>query len=291
MVYPKPYILHSGEGLAVSGASRTGTLLLDRGTLSGKKRKSTVSERVLCVTDLSKVGVVEFGWSKAGSRGNHGIKGKGKNKEENLLRALRRARRKVRIACLATRACYILTLTYHENMQDRRQAIYDRQEFDRRMREHYPSWRYVGVLEQQKRGALHWHLAMPFKVDQSIALREWRMVTGDPTITQVHVGFKPNGKGNAFSKCAGYVSKYIGKDMSARDSEEHHYHVARGVSPSPERFVIPPDAPKDTEMRMMTEISHHLLTENFSWWSAPFPAGSPYGYVKVEQDRQPREGG
>ena len=292
---PGVYLLRAdnirGKGATGSGANRTGTLLLDRGTLSGRKNETSTAERVLCVTNFADVGVLEFGFSKGGNGGKHGTKGKGVNKEENRLRALRRARRCVRQACLHVKACYILTLTYHENMQNRRLAILHRQEFDRRMRKHYAQWRYVGVLESQKRGALHWHLAMPFQVDQAIALKEWRMVTGDPTITQVHVGFKPNGKGNAFSKCATYTSKYIGKDMNQRAEEEHHYHIARGMKPHVERFVIPHESEPMTEIKTIFEITWHLMGKDVSVWSAPFPPGATYGYVRAERCMVQPEGG
>ena len=288
---PGVYLLRADDGASGSRASGTGASLLDRGTLSGRKRKTLTGERVLCVTNFAEVGVIEYGWSKGGNGGKHGTKGKSQNKEENRLRALRRARRSVRQACLHVKACFILTLTYHENMQNRRLAILHRQEFDRRMRRHYADWRYVGVLETQKRGALHWHMAMPFKVDQAVALKEWRMVTGDPTITQVHVGFKPNGKGNAFSKCASYTAKYIGKDMNQRAEEEHHYHIARGMKPPVERLVIPDDAESITEIRMIFESAWHLMGKDIEMWTAPFPPGATYGYMRAERRMIQPKGG
>ena len=288
---PGVYLLRREEGASGPRVNAAGAALLDRGTLSGRKRKTSIGGRRICVTSFAEVGVLEVGWSRGGNGGKHGKKGFGLNKEDNKLRALRRARRCVRQACLNVKACYILTLTYHENMQDRRAAIYHRQEFDRRMRKHYPQWQYVGVLEAQKRGALHWHLAMPFQVDQAIALSEWRMVTGDPTITQVHVGFRPNGKGNAFSKCASYTSKYIGKEMGQRSMEEHHYHIARGMKPNTERFEIPDEADPVTELRMTLEIAWHLMGKDVSVWSAPFPPGATYGYWRVERNLIQPEGG
>lgn len=288
---PGVYLLRDKES-ARSGESRTRSSL-DKRTLTGEKRKLPRPERVLCVTDLSKVGVVEVGWSQAGCKGSHGIKGKGRNKEENAKRAQARARRQVRKACLNIGALYILTLTYHENMQDREQAIYHRQEFDRRMKKHYGGWAYVGVLEAQKRGALHWHLAVPVRVDQAIALKEWREVTGDHTITQVHVGFEPNGKGNAFVKCAHYVSKYIGKEMNQRGIEEHRYHIGRGMLPEVQRVYMRAGRIQgmQAEVRVALEVVFHLLGENVTIWQAPVMEGKQYGFLRGQVSQLQKEDG
>lgn len=188
-------------------------------------------------------------------------------------------------------AAYILTLTYHENMQDRAQAVRDRQEFDRKMRKHYGErWQAVAVAEQQKRGAWHWHIATAFQVDQQIALRAWREVTGDPTITQVHNGFAPNGKGNAYGKCSGYLSKYITKDVEHGEAFRHRYHVQRGSAVPVQHFTIGLKAPRDTEMLMMLEIALKYLGFGFTVWVAPVPAGSSYGYVRCERQQLQPEG-
>lgn len=292
-MYPKEYKLKREGEEGGPGASRVPSSLLDKRTLSGKKREKADFDRVLCVTDLSKVGVVDVGWSKLTGSGSHGIKGKGQNPEANLRRAQSRARRKIRTACLSLGAVYILTLTYHENMTARKLAIYHRQEFDRRMKKHYPAWSYVGVLEAQKRGALHWHLAIPFRVDEALALKEWQQVTGDPTITQVHMGFGPDGKGNAFVKCAHYVTKYIGKDMNQRGSEEHRYHIGRGVLPEVQRFYLNgpaqiPSSGLDTEWSIALEVVHHLLGRDVTLWGM---SDQQFGFLRAQTDQLQQEDG
>lgn len=287
-MYLKKYRKQGVEGVAASGQGRTRSPLaplLDKRTLTGRNEQNLRPQWSLCVTDLSKVGVVEVGWalvtprSKSRQREDRPPS----NPEDNQRRAQARARRKVRTACLHIKALYILTLTYHENMQDRQLAILHRQEFDRRMKKHYGWWSYVGVLEAQKRGALHWHLAVPVRVDEALALREWRDVTGDPTITQVHVGFEPNGRGNAFVKCAHYVSKYLGKDMNQREHEEHRYHIGRGVLPAVERLSVRPGqiSGVDSQVWVALEIVKHRLGLDVDLWTAPSPIGQPYGFLRA----------
>ena len=283
-MYPNKHKRQGERVFAASGLGRTRVPLpplLDKRTLTGNSTPAWS----LCVTDLSKVGVLEVGWSLQTG------KQKGKvpkdrpplHPEENQKRAQARARRKVRTACLQIQALYILTLTYHENMQDRQQAILHRQEFDRRMKKHYGWWSYVGVLEAQKRGALHWHLAVPVRVEESLALQEWRSVTGDPTITQVHVGFAPNGHGNAFLKCAHYISKYLGKDMNQREAEEHRYHIGRGVLPAVERLSVRPGQISGiaSEEWVALAIVKHRLGLDVDIWMAPNPDRLPYGFLRA----------
>ena len=264
--------------------------LLDRRTNSGRKHETPTTERVLTLRDYSKVGVLEFGMARV-QLGKERKEPDGEtNKVENKLRAVRRARANVRRSCLDIEAAYILTLTYHENMQDREHAIVDRQEFDRLMRKQYNNWSYVAVAEQQKRGAWHWHIATRFQVDQEVALKAWRQVTGDQTITQVNNGFKPDGKGNAYGKCSGYISKYIGKGLEEGEHFKHSYHVCRGSAVEVQRFSIPMNANKNTETLMMLELTAHFLGLEVSMWVAPMPAGSSFGFVRCERrELQPCE--
>lgn len=287
--------LQVGKGVAGRTWRKPGSgsplLLLDKRTNSGSFRQTTDWERVLTVRDLSKVGVMEFGTSwvqrgKVTKRKETGIK-----KPENWERSVKRTRANVKRHCLQIQAAWILTLTYHENMQDRERAVVDRQDFDRKMKKHYgEGWQSVAVAEQQKRGAWHWHIATGFQVDQPIALKAWREVTGDPTITQVHNGFSPDGKGNAYGKCSGYLSKYITKDLEQGEEFRHRYHVQRGSAVLVQHFTIALKAPRDTEKLMMLEMAvHYLGLGEFDMWTAPVPAGSRFSFVRCEKKQlQPK---
>jgi len=286
-VYLKGYKKWREKVRAASGQGRTRvpiSSLLDKRTLTGNSTPAWS----LCVTDLSKVGVVDVGWSLQTGRSRAKVREDRSplHPEDNQRRAQARARRKVRTACLQIQALYILTLTYHENMQDRQQAILHRQEFDRRMKKHYGWWSYVGVLEAQKRGALHWHLAVPVRVDEALALEEWRFVTGDPTITQVHVGFEPNGHGNAFVKCAHYISKYLGKEMNQREAEDHRYHIGRGVLPEAQRLKVSEGVVNGipSEVFFAMDIVYHLLGKDVDIWMAPQSLpGQRFGFLRASK--------
>jgi hypothetical protein len=54
-----------------------------------------------------------------------------------------------------------ITLTYAENMENRDKASYDLKQFTKRFKRHYGyNLPYIGLLEKQKRGALHFHLVV-----------------------------------------------------------------------------------------------------------------------------------
>ena len=53
---------------------------------------------------------------------------------------------------------YFLTLTFAENEQDVEFANYEFKKFVKKIKYYIPSFQYVGVLEFQKRGAIHYHL-------------------------------------------------------------------------------------------------------------------------------------
>lgn len=269
-------------------------LLLDKRTNSGKGRQTTDWERVLTVRWFKEAGMLEFGKARVQRGKAPWIRGHGPKKPEDVERSVRRTRANVRRHCLNMGAAWITTLTYHENMKDRKKTLVDRQNFDRKMSKIYgDKWKWTGVIEKQKRGAWHWHIATAFQVDQAIALQVWREVTGDPTITQVHTGFRPDGKGNAYGKCASYISKYITKDMEQTEELRHRYHVKRGSAVHVERFTIALNAPRNTESMMMLDMACHFLgATEFSMWSAPVPAGAHYGYTVCERrQHQPEMGG
>jgi len=96
-----------------------------------------------------------------------------------------------------------MTLTFHDSWptgpgEQWRQL----REYCRRMGFRWVVWR----REWQKRGALHWHLIVGGVTSHSRALRVWREVTGDMTISQVHVAVV-----GSLRRLLCYVAKHHGK--------------------------------------------------------------------------------
>jgi len=74
-------------------------------------------------------------------------------------RQVRGAKKHVRERSKMIGADRMITLTYRENMTDRETALKHWDRFRRRMRKH-KQFHYVAVIEEQARGALHFHIAV-----------------------------------------------------------------------------------------------------------------------------------
>jgi hypothetical protein len=177
--------------------------------------------------------VVWVGWSWSQPRvGRCGMPGHGKNREKNEERALRRSRRQVMALSLTLGVDRLWTLTYRENMKDKKRAWQDLMKFVRLVRKEIPGFKTVGVLERQERGAWHVHFGSGGYLDVNVMRRCWYEVVGlyeGKPNGQVDIAFKPDGKGNPWSKVATYISKYMTKDLSDRKLGERRYYVSDGI--------------------------------------------------------------
>jgi hypothetical protein len=115
-------------------------------------------------------------------QGNRGQRGKSENRAVNLDRCIRRAKAKIRRKVMAGGLDHLLTLTYRVNITDRWRAWADFTKFIRLVHRHFPEWPYVVVYETQKRGAIHFHVAV--KGFQKVELLRglWLSLVGEGNI-------------------------------------------------------------------------------------------------------------
>ena len=146
----------------------------------------------------------------------------------------RRAKKQVRLCCKQIQADRMVTLTYRENMVDRETALKHFDRFRRKLGKHH-TFHYVAVIEEQQRGALHFHIAIHGRQSYHLLRSIWYSVLGlgqrGETLGQVHVrnpsefGFGKNGA----HKLAGYLAKYVGKTMDCRELDQKRYFRSRGI--------------------------------------------------------------
>ena len=179
---------------------------------------------------------VGFGFASAARRCKT-RRGESLNRGDNELRALRRARTRLRHLVLGSGATYLLTLTYRENVTDLERASDDLTVFLRHVKRKYPSYTYIAVAERQKRGAWHWHLAVCGWQDLAFLRASWLRVVGEGNID-----VKPPryGSENLRLGLVRYLSKYLSKSMgddhvlnSRRFRSSHRIHVPE------RRYFIP----------------------------------------------------
>jgi hypothetical protein len=181
---------------------------------------------------------IESSWGKVDPHpGKRGLKGKSPNKSQNEKRAHARATGEIRRKCLSIGADHLVTLTYRENVEDRERVLTDLERLRRMLSRGGYSMPYVAVLECQKRGAIHPHLAVRGFQDIRLLRRCWYKIVGK-ALGQVNVrGPRP---GTSPVKLARYLSKYISKDIDnqPREFEEHRYFCSLGIAVPTEHYQI-----------------------------------------------------
>lgn len=178
--------------------------------------------------------------------------------QDNLKRATYRAAANIRRDLLSIAADRMVTLTYVSNQQNRIVALGHLAQWVRIMRRRFPWWASVTVLEYQERGAVHFHVAVSGFYDIDVLRSEWQAVIGEKSI--VNIAFRPDGKGNACSKLASYLSKYLSKEMdSGRKEGEHRYFRTQGIERPREVYHIPLTAPRNEEVFLSLDVIKTLL--------------------------------
>lgn len=161
-------------------------------------------------------------------------RGESDQRQSNEEDAARRAKKNVRLCCKTIGADRMVTLTYRENMTCRETALKHWKQFCRIMGKH-KTFHFVAVLEEQERGALHFHVAVAGRQMYALLRSIWQKILGlgpdGQQMGQVNVrdphrfGFGNKGA----HKIASYIAKYCGKEMSCRGLNEKRYFRSRGI--------------------------------------------------------------
>ena len=160
---------------------------------------------------------------------------------QNRERSSRRARTAVRRLCKAKSLDTMLTCTYKANVQDRDVIRRHLDLFIKRLRRVIPGFQYVAVLERQKRGAWHAHLAVErvqaLYLHKGVLVRSydllravWRSVVGDLG-GNIDVA-RSKAARRSSARIATYLSKYIGKGFASVDGGDSYSASGRAL-PSP----------------------------------------------------------
>ena len=177
-------------------------------------------------------------------------------------RTERRAKANVRWRCESLGADHLLTLTYRENLENLSISRDHLRQYLRSIRKVDPSFKCVAVAERQKRGSIHWHIAV--KGFQNVnRLRALWHRTIFPYDGNIDVQFyRTRGR----FTIAQYIAKYIGKGFDGvRPRYDHHYTTSRGIVVNKVVHYAAPFG--DLELRDWLE---GLITKSgaavMSWW-------------------------
>lgn len=178
--------------------------------------------------------------------------------ETNQERVARRAKQRIRWSAKAIGADRLLTLTYRDNQTDLTLAKAHLTKFVSMCRKRWPTFSYVAVPEQQKRGAWHWHLAIKGFVDVDRLRGFWYRAMGykitwseggkpvlrDVSLTPGNVDIAtPRSRGRKkrtwqIDRLCAYLSKYMTKAVMGGLDHKGSYSVTRGLKWSVERYVV-----------------------------------------------------
>ena len=153
--------------------------------------------------------------------------------EGTLAKAQQRARSNVRRRCFSTDMDTMLTLTFRENVTDIQEAWAVFKYFSRLMRWRFKErWFYVCVPEYQKRGAVHFHLAIKGFFPVGTVRRLWRRACGTREGNIDIRSPRSIGK-NSWNprRIAQYLSKYISKNDSVEFNKRRY--ASGGEFPPP----------------------------------------------------------
>lgn len=213
------------------------TFLVDHTESNANTQSSGGSTWSVKIHDFGKQWI-ESSWGKVDPQpGKRGLKGKSPNKESNEKRARARATGVIRRKCLTIKADHLVTLTYRDNVENRERVLTDLDRLRRMLSRSGYSMPYVAVLECQKRGAIHPHLAVRGIQDIRLLRRCWYKIVGK---AQGQVNVRGPRPGSSPVKLARYISKYISKDIDSqpREFEEHRYFCSLGITVPTERYQI-----------------------------------------------------
>jgi hypothetical protein len=146
---------------------------------------------------------------------------------ENRERAVRRARTVVRQTIMAAQLDHLVTLTYRENQTCPKLAWEHFALFTRLLRKHRRGkpYAFIAVLERQKRGAMHVHMAVHGYQDVRLLRALWQQAIGklSGNIDVAH-------RNQELARMARYLCKYITKEIEAiHEQGDHRYKRSRNI--------------------------------------------------------------
>lgn len=180
------------------------------------------------------------------------------DQEKNVERSVRRAKQAVRWRIKGQLLDHMLTLTIRENLTDRQKLKQAWAKFLRLVKEKSggAEWPYVAAVETQERGALHLHVAIRGRQDvHKLRGLWWRALgarvswsKGVPSCLAIetpgNIDVRGPRRGHRWRprSLAGYLSKYIGKEMDLSGKHERRYWAPTGWQcPKVVRYLIARD--------------------------------------------------
>jgi len=201
-------------------------------------------------------------------------------REANIERSARRAKLAVRYLAKGMAVNALWTLTYRENVQDRELVLKHLDRFRRRVVSVLGEWAYIAVIEKQKRGALHIHLAthaLPSRIVKKgyrpvkswdVMRHIWRDVVGslggnfDEAKRTRYGANKHQAKAvRGTGAIASYIAGYVAKDMLESELNRKRYSASKGIAPP---AIVRAEYANDTSMATLIEFAYEWIGQKIT---------------------------
>lgn len=150
-----------------------------------------------------------------------------------LSKSKQRARSKVRQKCMMLGVTHLMTLTQAENETSIDESLKAFHYFNKMMRKRWKHWAYVATPEFQKRGSVHFHLAVVGFYHAGTVRKLWRKALkgkGGNVDMQAPKHLE-NQKDRSPRRIAAYISKYITKDETVGFNRKRYYAGGKFTPP------------------------------------------------------------
>lgn len=184
--------------------------------------------------------------------------------EDDRKKSVFRSKKLMRHKILMLRPDRMLTLTYRENLTSLEIAWPHFKSFIRMVRKIMPDFQYVAVPEYQKRGAVHFHLAIKGYRDVRILRHLWKKaIKGEGNI---HITPPRKGKHEwRYTSLARYMSKYLSKQIDTENMFKRRYSSSQEIG-MPKKTVFwcrPGDSIFHILSQVMEKMSKHGMIRSY----------------------------
>jgi hypothetical protein len=155
---------------------------------------------------------------------------------EHLKRSIIRAKKEMRHKLLMMQSDRMLTLTYRDNVTDLNLAYNHLAKFEKYCRRYWREFPFVAVPEFQKRGAVHFHIALNRFYHVGILRAFWHKAIGSKD-GNIHITSPTTGGQWNRVKIARYMAKYMAKAVDQQEIGRKRYSSSRGI-PEPKKTVL-----------------------------------------------------
>jgi hypothetical protein len=188
--------------------------------------------------------------------------------EANKLRSIRRAKMHIRQAVKMGQFDRMLTFTSREIIEDK--WVFNEMvvEAIARVRSAIGDVQYVLTSEKQNRGAWHAHVAVHGRQNYKL----WHCVWNSVLAKRGYTGFCHHGKrrrNHSPSKLAGYLSKYLSKELEQTEFNKKGYWISKNIS-APVRSIRLFKTKQEAKIflvKLLLANGHGLADlKGYLWW-------------------------